>query len=210
MYNVQERKILKKLNTPAKIQDFLNSLKINFEEKGETCMSPRRVLRKRKAHCMEAAMLASAALQFHGYKPLVIDLRAERPDNDHIVTVFRANGAWGGITKTNHAVLRYREPIYKSIRELAMSFFHEYFDDKGLKTLREYTQPINLSHFDKKSWQTAEEDLFDIPDYIDAFKHYPLISKQQIKNLRKADKIEIAAGELIEWKLSKGKTLKNV
>lgn len=208
MYNTQEEKILRKLNSPAKIQDFLNSLKINFEEKGETCMSPRRVLKYRKAHCMEGAMLAGAALQFHGLKPLVIDLKAKRPDDDHVVTVFRANGAWGGITKTNHAVLRYREPVYKTIRELAVSFFHEYFNHKGIKTLREYTLPIDLSRFNKQAWQTAEEELFYIPEFIDNAKHLAILSSKQARGLRKADKVEIDAGKLVEWKLVKGKTIR--
>lgn len=208
-YTSAETKILKRLSSPPKIQDFLNTLKINFEEKGETCMSPRRVLRQREAHCMEGAMFACAALQFHGHKPLVIDLRARRPDDDHIVTVFQAGKYWGGITKTNHAVLRYREPVYKSIRELVLSFFHEYFNDKGLKTLREYTHPINISRFNKKGWQTAEEELFYIPEYIDNAKHYPILNFRQIRGLRKADKIEIKAGKLTEWQLSKGKVLRN-
>jgi hypothetical protein len=122
-------KIFKKLSTPQKIQDFLNSLKFNFEDDGETCMSPRQVLLKGKAHCMEDAMFAAAALEFHGHKPLILDLRAtERPyDSDHVVAVFKKFGCFGAISKTNHAVLRYREPIYKSIRELALSYFHEYF-----------------------------------------------------------------------------------
>lgn len=201
MYTNQEIKILRKLNTPVKIQDFLDQLKLNFEENGETCMSPRRVLRERKAHCMEGAMLAAAALEFHGKKPLVIDLRAERPDDDHIVTVFRKGNKWGGITKTNHAVLRYREPVYESIRELALSFFHEYFDKKGNKTLREYSLPIDLTRFKKNNWQTSEKEMFFIPQYIDSVRHYSILNKGQKRTLRKADSIEIKAGELVEWKL---------
>lgn len=145
-------------------------------------------------------MLAAAALEFHGHKPLVMDLRAKRPDDDHVVCVFRQNGCWGGITKTNHAVLRYREPVYKTIRELALSFFHEYFDDHGNKTLREYTKPISLRRFDALNWRTSEKDLWAVPRGIDRAPHIRILSRQQEKTLRPADPIEIQAGKLTQWK----------
>ncbi|MCL5666548.1 MAG: hypothetical protein M1383_02160 [Patescibacteria group bacterium] len=194
----QEIKILRILNSPAKVQDFLNSLKINFERDGQTCMSPRRVIRERRAHCMEGAMLAAAALEFHGHKPLLVDLRAAKRDFDHVIAVFKQNNCWGAIGKTNHAVLRYREPIYKNIRELVMSFFHEYFDDQGRKNLREYSLPVNLTRFDKLNWRTAEKDLWDIPYAMDREKHFSILTPFQIKNLRLADSIEIKAGKLVQ------------
>jgi len=195
-----ELRTLKKLNTPRKIQDFLNTLRINFEEKGETCMSPRRVLRERKAHCMEGAMLAAAALRLHGHAPLVVDLTAVKRDDDHVLAVFRQHGHWGAITKTNHAVLRYREPVYRSIRELVLSFFHEYFMDDGRKTLRSYSLPVDLSRFDKRGWMTAEDDVWYIPDYLADVRHIPLLTKRHIATLRRADPTEIRAGKLVEWR----------
>jgi len=203
-YTKEEIKILKKLNSPKKIQGYLEILRVNFEMGGETCMSPRLVLRTKKAHCMEGAMFAAAALEFHGQKPLVMDLRSIKPgDDDHVVTVFKQFGCFGAISKTNHAVLRYREPIYKTIRELALSYFHEYFLDSGKKTLREYSQVFDLNYFNKLSWRTSEEELFDIPHYLDTIQHYNFLSTKQIKNLRKADSIEIQAGRLTEWKEKK-------
>lgn len=164
-------------------------------------MSPRLVLQKKLAHCMEGAMLAAAILEFHGHKPLVLDLRSVKPkDNDHVVALFREHGRWGAISKTNHAVLRYREPVYKTIRELAMSYFHEYFLDNGQKTLREYSGAINLNIFNKLNWRTSEKDLFAIPRAIDRAKHFAILLPGQAKHLRKADKVEIAAGKLVEWK----------
>src|SRR3989338_7586633 len=124
MFTKEETEIYKKLNSPVKIQDFLNSLKINFEEKGDTCFSPRIVLQKRKAQCVEGAIFAAAVLKFYGRKPLVLDLESTQKDFDHVVAVFRKNGKWGAVGKTNHAVLRYREPVYHNIHELVMSFFH--------------------------------------------------------------------------------------
>ena len=198
--NEKEVEILKGLNTPKKIQDFLNKIPINFEEKGDTAMSPRMVLKKNKAHCVEGAMLAALALRIQGQKPLVVDLTATKKDFDHVICVFKKNGKWGAIGKTNHAVLRYREPIYKDIRELVMSFFHEYFDDKGKKNLRSYSMPVDLSRFDYMNWMISEKDVWEIPDYLAKIKHYSILTRSQIANLRKADEIEIEAGKLTEWK----------
>jgi len=199
--NKNEVNTLKKLNTPKKIQDFLNKLKINFEEKGETCMSPRMVLKTKKAHCIEGAMFAALALRIQGEKPLLVDLRTTKDDFDHVLAVFKKNGRWGAITKTNHAVLRYREPVYKNIRELVMSYFHEYFLNKnGKKTLRDYSLPIDLSKFDKKGWTTDTKDLWYIDSHLDKVKHFSILDRKQIASLRKADKIEIKAGKIVEWK----------
>lgn len=201
VFSYREIEILKKLNSPAKIQDFLNKLRINFEESGESCMSPIMVLRTGKAHCMEGAMFAACVLRFHGYKPLVVDLESIKEDYDHVISVFKEKGYFGAIGKTNHAVLRYREPVYKSIRELVMSFFHEYFlNSDGKKTLRRYTLPVDLSIFDDKRWMTSEEDVWYIPEHLAKIKHYPILKRWQIKNLRKADDIEIKAGKLVEEK----------
>ncbi|HVY67979.1 MAG TPA: hypothetical protein VHA30_03755 [Patescibacteria group bacterium] len=200
-YEPEEIKLFKKLNSAAKIQDFLETLRANFEKRGETCMSPRRVVRTGMAHCMEGALLAAAVLEFHGHKPLVVDLRSAKPhDDDHVVAVFRQFGCWGAVSKTNHAVLRYREPVYKTLRELVMSYFHEYFLDNGKKTLREYSLPFNVRRFDRLRWRTSERDLFEIPEALDAARHFPVASPAQMRNFRKADPIEIAAGKLVQHK----------
>lgn len=199
-FTTVEKRIFKRLSAPAKIQDFLETLKINFERRGETCMSPRRVLATKTAHCMEGAMFAAAALEFHGHPPLVMDLRAAKRDFDHVVAPFKIRGYWGAISKTNHAVLRYREPVYKTLRELALSYFHEYFMDDGKKTLRDYSVPMNLKQFNSLNWRTGLEDLWDIPEKLDEVKHFNILGGQQVKNLRRADPIEITAGKLIQWK----------
>lgn len=201
MYNLtkEEEKILKKLNTGKKIQDFLNRLEINFEEDGETCMSPRKVLRERKAHCIEGAFLAAFCLKLAGKKPLVVDLKTTKDDFEHVLCVFEKDGKWGAISKTNHAVLRYREPIYRDVRELVMSFFHEYFDNKGRKTLRSFSEPVDLIEKFGTDWITSKENLWEMHDALDKEKHFPILTKKQKWNLRKADKIEIEAGKLVEW-----------
>ncbi len=202
MFNLTEReiKIFKKLNTPAKIQDFINTLSPNFERNGETCSSPRVTLSRGTAHCLEGAYLAAAILWFHGEKPLLLDLKSGKKDFDHVVTLFKRDGMWGAISKTNHAVLRYREPVYKSVRELAMSYFHEYFTNHdGKKTLESFSKPYNLKKFGT-GWITSTEDLWNIGALLDASPHISIVSKRISKQLRKADPIEIEAGKLVEYK----------
>lgn len=199
-FNKEDLELFKTLNTPRKIQDYINSIPANFEHDRETCYSPLQVLRMNRAHCMEGAMLAACILRFHGFKPLVLDLETIENDFDHVVTVFQVDGFWGSISKTNHAVLRYREPIYSSIRELVMSFFHEYFlNSNGLKTLRRYSNPVNLSKFDKQNWMTSDSEVWYIPEYLEKVKHLKILNKKQISNLRPADKIEIEAGKITEY-----------
>lgn len=203
-FTSKEEAIFKKLSTPAKIQDFLNRIPINFEIRGETAYSPRGVLLHRKAHCMEGAMFAAAALRVHGHPPLIVDMAASKNDEDHVIAVFKHDGCWGSVSKTNHAVLRYREPVYKTIHELVMSYFHEYFTNHdGRKTLRSYAGPVNLSRFDARGWMTATEDVWYIPEYLARIPHLPLLSRSQIAGLHPADPIERRAGELVEWKKRK-------
>jgi len=199
----KELGILKELDNPKKVQDFINKIPMNFDYRKDTCKSPRQVLKEWKCHCIEGALLAALALRIQGRKPIVVDLEANDEDYDHVIAIFKENNKFGCITKTNHGVLRYREPIYNSIRELVMSFFHEYTNKKGKKTLRSYSIPVNLARFDKFGWMTSEEDVWYIPDYLTKIKHYKILNKKQIHNLRKADKIEIDIGKIIEWKYRK-------
>ena len=147
-FTKEEIVLIKKLNTPAKVQDFLNSLSFNFEKNGETLKSPIRVLRERSAHCFEGALLGAYILSTHGHKPMIIHLKAKKGDYDHVVAIFKKDGLWGALSKTNHAVLRYREPVYKNIREIVMSYFHESFLNLGATTLGEVSQPLILNIFE--------------------------------------------------------------
>jgi hypothetical protein len=195
-----ELTILRKLNTPIKIQDFLDTLPINFEKDGETHMSPRRVLREKKAHCIEGALLAATALWLHDQEPLLLDLKAFPHDDDHVVALYKINGLWGAISKTNHATVRFRDPIFKTVRELALSYFHEYFLNKnGKKVLYSYSKPVNLKRLGHE-WITREDELWDIEDVLENTKHFEFFPKKNKPFIREADAMERKAGELLEWK----------
>ena len=198
LMDVPEFRVLRALDRPRKVQDFVNRIPVNKERGCETCTSPLVTLRRNKAHCMEGALLAALALWMHGHRPLILDLTTTAADVDHLVALFRVDGYWGGVTKTNHAVLRYREPIYRNVRELAVSYFHEYFMNNGAKTLRQYSEPFDLRKWNG-DWMTADDDLWDLERAIDRSPHHELISRKQIAGLRNADKIEIRAGKLTEW-----------
>ena len=188
--------VFKKLNSPSKIQDFINKIPINFEPEGETCHSPLMVLKNKKAHCMEGAVLAAACFWYHGKPPLLLDLKTIK-DDDHVVALFKENGRWGAVSKTNHAVLRYRDPVFKTIRELALSYFSEYFLDSGIKTLRSYSAPFSLLQYDD-DWLVSEKDIWRIPEELDSSRHFKIFSAGT--RLRPADSVEIEAGKITEWK----------
>lgn len=198
-----EFNIIKSLNSPRRVQDFLDSLPANFCTNGDTLFSPRRVLREQKAHCMEGALIAACAFALQGHRPLLMDLTSARGDDDHVVALFEDRGRWGAVSKTNHAVLRYREPVYRTLGELAMSYFHEYFLDDGRKTLRSYSRPVDLSRFQHRGWMTDEEDLWYLVDALNEAPHVEILRPGQARCLRRADQIEIDAGKLTQWKMPK-------
>jgi hypothetical protein len=165
-----ELQLFRKLSTPEKIQKYLDDLPYNKEKEGETCYSPRLVIRHNTAHCFEGALFAAAALRLSGKPPLILDLEAVR-DDDHVVAVYRTNGHWGAIGKSNYAGLRFRCPIYRTLRELALSYFEHYYNLAGEKTLRAYSRPVNLARFDSIHWMVSEQPLWAIPEYLVEIKH---------------------------------------
>jgi hypothetical protein len=198
--NSPEYKLLSKLNTPQKIQEFLESIPFNHETNGETCMSVASVLKENKAHCLEGAFVACVCLMLVGRKPLIVSLKVnDTHDDDHIVVIFKENGYFGALSKTNHAVLRYRDPVYRSVRELVMSYFHEYFLYKdGKKTLIGYTEPINMKRY-KTAWITSDSDVFDIGNTIYKIPVISIIPPENKKFLRNATPFEREALDVQEW-----------
>ncbi len=187
---------LAKLSTPERVQDFISGLKTNFERDGATCLSVAGVLRTGHAHCIEAAYVAACALWVNGDAPLLMDFQAQG-DDDHVVALFKRNGCWGAISKSNHVWLRWRDPIYRSLRELAMSYFHEYvLHDR--KTLRRYSRAIDLRRFKAREWISNDDNCWHVGAAIDDARHYALLTQAQARKLRRRDGMELRAGNLVE------------
>lgn len=187
-----ERRLLASLDTPEKVQFFLNRLAY---DPAPGTASPRRVLRERKANCFEGALLAAAVFRHHGRPPLLVDMRSWN-DDDHVLAVFRHNGAWGCVAKSNYTVLRFREPVYRTIRELMMSFFDIFFNAIGQKTLRQYSVPFDLGRFESRGWMTTPDDISWIGDALDRARHYRVLTPAQIRGLHRADPVLVKAGLL--------------
>ena len=186
LFNTAEQRQLRALRTPGKIQRFLDTeIGYNKEPDGPTCRSPRLVLRDRIGHCMEGALLAAAALAAHGHTPMLVDLEAVR-DDDHVLAVFRERNHWGAIAKSNYPSLRYREPVYRTVRELVMSYFEHYHNLAGEKSLRHYSRPVRLYRF-RSAWMTAEEPVWHIPEHLCTIPHIPLITPEMERHLNRLD-----------------------
>jgi hypothetical protein len=188
-----ERALFGRLSTPARIQQFLDDLVYDKELDGPRCRSPRLVMRDRTAHCMSGALMGAAALHMLGHPPLLMDLEAVR-DDDHVLAIFRERGHWGAVAKSNYSGLRYREPVYRTLRELAMSYFEHYYNLRREKTLRAYSRPVDLTRFDSIRWMTAEDDVWAIPEYLTTISHTPLLPPALVPRLGKVDRRLFSAG----------------
>jgi hypothetical protein len=191
--------VLARLSTPQRIQAFLNAIPANHEQGGETILSVREVLRQRRAHCIEGAFVAACALWMNGDRPLVMHMDCATSDYPHVLALFRRGGAWGAISKTNGAVLRFRDPVYRSLRELAMSYFHEYSDRRGRKTLRSHSVAFDLRRIDPELWVTRAAECSEINTRLAALRHYPLVSVRQERLLSPRDAFEREAAKVVEY-----------
>lgn len=186
----KDLRTLRALYTPVRIQRFIDGLTYQY---ADTAGSPQRVLRERKGHCLEGALLAAAALRVNGQPPLVMDLEAVR-DDDHVVALYRERGLWGGIAKSNFAGLRFRAPVYRTLRELALSYFDHYYNLRGERTLRSYSVAVNLARLDGKNWMTSEEEVWCVPELLIASRHYPLFPEKIARALPRLDRRSFEAG----------------
>jgi hypothetical protein len=191
-WNTEEKEFLKTFSDPWDIQVFLDSIDYNPDYE---CRSPRWVIRKRSAHCFEGALFAAAVLDHIGYKPMIVDMKAYN-DDDHVIAIFREDGYWGAVAKSNFTSLRFREPVYRSLRELIMSYFDFFFNIIGDKSLRSYSIPFDLTSFNKRDWATTDEDLEYIGNKIEALHHFPVVTEKMIKKLRIASESMLRAGML--------------
>jgi len=191
-WSSKELRLFRSFTTPMDIQLYLNRLPYNPQP---TAYSPRMVMQKRTAHCFEGAMFAAAAFHFLGYPPLIVDMAA-RNDDDHVIAVFREKNYWGAVAKSNFTTLRFREPVYRSLRELVMSYFDFFYNTKGEKTLRSYSQPVDLSRYDKRQWMISLEDLDYIGDHLYAINHIPIVPSFASRHLHLVEEDLMKAGLL--------------
>lgn len=197
-FSESELRTLRRLNRPESIQRFLDE-EVGYDTgaDGPRCRSPRRVLRERLAACMDGALFAAGALRVNGYPPLLLDLEAER-DDDHVLAIFqsggRRNGCWGAIAKSNYSGLRFREPVYRTLRELVMSYFEHYYNLRREKTLRNYSRPVRLARFDAMQWMTTDDELWAIPEHLCIIAHTPLNTPRVVAQLTRVDSRLFRAG----------------
>lgn len=183
-WNSAELRIFKRLSTPPKIQHYLDALPYNIDP---IARSPRQVLRHKRAHCFDGALFVAAALEVQGYPPLLMDLRATDEDDDHVLAIYQEQGHYGAIAKSNYTGCRYRDPVYRTLRELAMSYFNIYFNLAGKKTLREYSSLFDLRNISDFDWRFTSEDVDTLGFRLDRIRHYRLISRKQERLLIAAD-----------------------
>jgi len=188
----QEIRRLRALRSPVGIQRALDRMPYHL---AKTAWSPRRVLQEKTAHCLEGAIFAAAALRVLGFPPLLLDLEAVQ-DTDHVIAVYRFNGHWGAIAKSNFSGLRFRAPVYRSLRELTMSYFEDYINLRGDRTLRAYSRPVNLARFDRvhPAWMTSEADLWWIPEFLVGIPHRHLLAPGMERSLSRTDRRALEAG----------------
>jgi hypothetical protein len=189
-FTASELRKLRSLKTPHGVQRFLDDMPYHL---ATTAWSPRRVLHERTAHCLEGAIFGAAGLRAIGFPPLLMDLEAEN-DTDHVLAIYRARGHWGAVGKSNYAFLGYREPIYRSLRELAISYFEQYFNLRRERTLRTFSNPVDLSRFDDRAWMTSAKDVWFIPEYLLTISHRPLLESWMRRSLHRLDKRSFGAG----------------
>jgi hypothetical protein len=185
-----ELRKLRSLRDPFGIQRFLDAQPYHLQD---TAWSPRRVLRENTSHCYEGALFGAAALRANGFPPLIMDLEAEQ-DTDHVIAVFKQHGHWGAIGKSNYTGCRYREPVYRTLRELALSYFDTYFNLRRERSLRTFSNPVDLTRFDHKNWTATEAPVWFIAEYLFTIRHFPLLNPELIKHLHRVDDRTFRAG----------------
>jgi len=183
VFTPAELRKLRSFKGPYGVQRFLDDMPYHL---ADTAWSPRRVLRERTSHCLEGAIFGAAALRVLGFPPLLLDFEAEN-DTDHVLAAFRVKEHWGAVAQSNYTGCRYREPVYRSLRELAMSYFNLYFNMRGERTLRNFSRPVNLARFDHLEWMTTEDPVWFIPNYLCDIHHFKLLRPGMVKRLHRVD-----------------------
>lgn len=182
-FTPREMRKLRSLKDPHGIQEYLDAMPYHL---ADTAWSPRRVLAENTSHCLEGAIFGAAALRANGFPPLILDLEADR-DTDHVVAIYRIDGHWGAVAKSNYTGCRFREPVYRTVRELALSYFNIYFNLRRERTLRRYSRPVNLARFDRLEWMTTPKPIWFIVYYLLDIPHYKLFDGRIAGRLHRVD-----------------------
>lgn len=190
LWSRADEKLISGFTSPYRIQEYLDSISYSDEQ---TYRCPLRVIQDRKAHCFDGAIFAAAMIRRLGHPPLISYMIAEN-DDDHCLALFKQDNHWGAVAKSNYVGLRFREPIYRNLRELMMSYFEDFFNVRGEKSLRSYTMPLNLKTFDHQQWMTKDKPLHKIADRLDEIRIVRLISRKMVKNLSPVDERSLRAG----------------
>ena len=189
--SLSERQVLDELTTPLAVQAYLDGIPYSAEP---MYRCPLRVMRDSMAHCFDGALFAAAALRRLGFPPLILDIIPNARDDDHLLALFKRNGHWGAVAKSNFVGLRFRDPVYRSLRELVMSYFEQYYNVQGEKTLRGYTVPLNLKAFDGLHWMTRDDPLEGIAQRLDEIRQVRVLTETMIAELSPVDGRLYSAG----------------
>jgi hypothetical protein len=191
MLTKAERRLLRGLDSPPRIQAFLDEAAYSTDK---TYRCPLRVLRERRAHCFDGAVFGAAALSRIGHPPLIVDMFSNGRDDEHLLAVYKVDGHWGAVAKSNFVGLRFREPVYRGVRELVMSYFEQYYNTAGEKTLRAYTRPLNLNTFYRQEWMAQNEAMDLIAARTDELQRIPLITRKMAARLSPVDQRSYQSG----------------
>jgi hypothetical protein len=178
LFTAKEWKLVQRLNTPAKVQRFFSRVPYHWENNGTTMRSFREVMKRKEAHCLEAAVSAAVILEQHGYAPLLLDLESHDL-LDHVIYVFKENGRWGSIARSRDIGLNGRKPVFRSLRDLAWSYFDTYVDFSG--RLKGYAL-TSLYELGKYDWRFSPRKMTKIEDHLRAIPHKPLHSSERRYN----------------------------
>jgi hypothetical protein len=187
-----QRAVLRRLDTPFKIQAYLDSIAYPADEFNR---SPLRVMTDGRANCFDGALFAAFALARLGHPPRIVDMFADN-DDDHLLALFKVRGAWGAVAKSNYVGLRFRDPVYRSLRELVMSYFEPFYNTLGEKSLRSYTRPISLRQFDRLGWVTEQAALGVVAEHTEKVTRIPVLTNAMARDLSPVDRRSYQAGRL--------------
>jgi hypothetical protein len=193
--NEDQLHLWRSLDTPFKIQAFLDTCAYRPEYSN---LSPLSVIEQGRAHCLDGAVFGAAALRRLGHEPLLVDMFPDPGmDDDHVLAVYRQHRRWGAVAKSNFVGLRSREPVYRDLHELVMSYFEQFYNINGVKSLRTYTRPLNITKLDAFGWEWRDDGVDRIEKALLKRARRPLLTPAMTASLSPVDSLTYQAGMLV-------------